>query len=128
MGRPAYHPASRDTRSRLSLADRALSSARAYAGLDRRIWTLAAVRGANTMGLSLVLSFMGLYLVTQRGVSGLHYGLIYFTANICQALTSTYAGQLSDRVGRRRLMVSTLVARALVIASLGALVLVHAPV
>jgi len=112
----------------LSLADRALSSARSYAGLDRRIWTLAAVRGANTMGLSLVLSFMGLYLVTQRGVSGLHYGLIYFTANICQALTSTYAGQLSDRVGRRRLMVSTLVARALVIASLGALVLVHAPV
>jgi MFS family permease len=112
----------------LSLADRALSSARAYAGLDRRIWTLAAVRGANTMGLSLVLSFMGLYLVTQRGVSGLHYGLIYFTANICQALTSTYAGQLSDRIGRRRLMVSTLLARALVIASLGALVLARASV
>jgi MFS family permease len=112
----------------LSLADRALSSARAYAGLDRRIWTLAAVRGANTMGLSLVLSFMGLYLVTERGVSGLHYGLIYFTANICQALTSTYVGQLSDRIGRRRLMVSTLVARALVIASLGALVLARAPV
>lgn len=112
----------------MSLAARALSSARAYAGLDRRIWTLAAVRGANTMGLSLVLAFMGLYLVTERGVSGLHYGLIYFTANICQALTSTWAGQLSDRIGRRRLMVSTLVGRALVIAALGALVLVHAPV
>jgi MFS family permease len=112
----------------LSLAHRALSSARAYAGLDRRIWTLAAVRGANTMGLSLVLAFMGLYLVTERGVSGLHYGLIYFTANMCQALTSTYAGQLSDRIGRRRLMVSTLIGRALVIATLGALVLVHAPV
>jgi len=112
----------------LSLAGRAGSAARAYAGLDRRIWTLAAVRGANTMGLSLVLAFMGLYLVTQRGVSGLHYGLIYFTANICQAMTSTWAGQLSDRLGRRRLMVSTLIGRALVIATLGALVLVHAPV
>ena len=112
----------------MSLAVRAGSTARAYAGLDRRIWTLAAVRGANTMGLSLVLAFMGLYLVTQRGVSGFHYGLIYFTANMCQALTSTWAGQLSDRIGRRRLMVSTLVGRALVIASLGALVLIHAPV
>jgi MFS family permease len=112
----------------LSLAGRAGSAARAYAGLDRRIWTLAAVRGANTMGLSLVLAFMGLYLVTERGVSGLHYGLIYFTANICQAATSTWAGQLSDRIGRRGLMVSTLVGRALVIATLGALVLVHAPV
>lgn len=86
------------------------------------------MRGANTMGLSLVLAFMGLYLVTQRGVSGLHYGLIYFAANMCQALTSTWAGQLSDRVGRRRLMVATLIGRALVIASLGALVLAHAPV
>ena len=86
------------------------------------------MRGANTMGLSLVLAFMGLYLVTERGVSGLHYGLIYFTANICQAMTSTWAGQLSDRLGRRRLMVSTLVGRALVIAALGALVLIHAPV
>ena len=112
----------------MSLAGRAGSAARAYAGLDRRIWTLAAVRGANTMGLSLVLAFMGLYLVTQRGVSGLHYGLIYFTANICQAMTSTWAGQLSDRLGRRRLMVSTLIGRALVIAALGALVLIHAPV
>ncbi|HEY8147043.1 MAG TPA: MFS transporter [Kofleriaceae bacterium] len=112
----------------MSLAGRAGSAARAYAGLDRRIWTLAAVRGANTMGLSLVLAFMGLYLVTERGVSGLHYGLIYFTANICQAATSTWAGQLSDRIGRRGLMVSTLVGRALVIATLGALVLVHAPV
>ncbi len=112
----------------MSLAGRAGSAARAYAGLDRRIWTLAAVRGANTMGLSLVLAFMGLYLVTERGVSGLHYGLIYFTANICQAATSTWAGQLSDRIGRRGLMVSTLIGRGLVIAALGALVLVHAPV
>jgi MFS family permease len=112
----------------LSLADRAAATARAYGRLDRRIWTLAAVRGANTMGLSLVLAFMGLYLVTERGVSGLHYGLIYFTANLCQALTSTYAGQLSDRIGRRRLMVSTLLGRALVVALLGALVLVHAPI
>ena len=112
----------------MSFAERVRSAARGYAALDRRIWTLAAVRGANTMGLSLVLAFMGLYLVTERGVSGLHYGLIYFTANMCQALTSTYAGQLSDRIGRRRLMVSTLLARALVVAGLGAFVLVHAPV
>jgi MFS family permease len=112
----------------LSLAGRAGSAARAYAGLDRRIWTLAAVRGANTMGLSLVLAFMGLYLVTERGVSGLHYGLIYFTANICQAMTSTWAGQLSDRLGRRRLMVATLIGRGLIIGALGALVLVHAPI
>jgi MFS family permease len=103
-------------------------AARHYAGLDRAIWTLAAVRAVNTMGLSLVLAFMGIYLVTRRGASGFEFGAIYFVANLCQAAINTYAGQLSDRIGRRRLMVATLLARAAVIALLGSLVLVHAPV
>ncbi|HLU64797.1 MAG TPA: MFS transporter [Kofleriaceae bacterium] len=103
-------------------------AARSYARLDRRIWTLAGVRAANTMGLSLVLSFMGIYLVTRRGVSGVEFGAIYFVANLCQAAVNTVAGRLSDRIGRRRLMASTLLARALVIALLGTLVLLHAPV
>ena len=111
-----------------SSLSRLRSAARTYAGLDRRIWTLAGVRAANTMGLSLVLSFMGIYLVTRRGISGLELGGIYFVANVCQALTNSYAGQLSDRIGRRRLMSATLLARAGVIAGLGALVLAHAPV
>ena len=102
--------------------------ARSYQGLDRRIWTLAAVRGINTMGLSLVLSFMGIYLVTERGVSGVAFGAIYFVANVCQAATNTYAGALSDRLGRRRLMVWALLARVSIIALLGALVLAHAPI
>src|SRR5690349_2826253 len=76
-------------------------TASAYRGLDRRIWTLAAVRAVNTMGLSLVLSFMGIYLVTERGVSGFTVGAIYCVANVCQALANTYAGTLSDRIGRR---------------------------
>ena len=111
-----------------SSLSRLRSAARAYAGLDRRIWTLAGVRAANTMGLSLVLSFMGIYLVTRRGISGLELGAIYFVANVCQAATNSYAGQLSDRIGRRRLMSATLLARAGVIAGLGGLVLAHAPV
>ncbi|HTE52202.1 MAG TPA: MFS transporter [Kofleriaceae bacterium] len=103
-------------------------AAREYAGLDRRIWTLAVVRAVNTMGLSLVMAFMGLYLVTQRGVSGAGYGGIYFVANVCQALANSYTGHLSDRVGRRRLMVAALASRGAVIALLGGLVLARAPI
>jgi MFS family permease len=103
-------------------------AAKTYEGLDRRIWVLAGARAINTMGLSLVLSFMGLYLVTQRGVSGSTYGAIYFVANICQALANSYSGQLSDRVGRRRLMVAAVAVRSGVIALLGALVLLHASI
>jgi MFS family permease len=113
--------------SSASLLSRLRRVARGHEGLDRRIWLLAGVRGINTMGLSLVMAFMGVYLVTQRGVSGATYGLIYFVANVGQALANSYAGHVSDRLGRRRLMVAALVARAGVIALLGSLVLVHAP-
>ncbi|HUS68804.1 MAG TPA: MFS transporter, partial [Kofleriaceae bacterium] len=103
-------------------------TASAYRGLDRRIWTLAAVRGVNTMGLSLVLSFMGIYLVTERGVSGFAVGAIYCVANVCQAVANTYAGSMSDRIGRRRLMVTALLSRVVIVALLGALVTAHASI
>jgi len=89
-----------DLRARLQEA------ARSYQGLDRRIWVLAGVRGVNTMGLSLVMSFMGVYLVTARGLSGAAYGLVYLAANVFQALANSYTGHMSDRLGRRRLMVA----------------------
>ena len=110
------------------LPSRLRPAVQAYDGLDRRIWLLAGVRGINTMGLSLVLSFEGIYLVTRRGVSGSAYGLIYLVANVGQALANSFTGLASDRVGRLRLMVIALVARAAVIALLGALILVHAPI
>ena len=86
------------------------------------------MRAVNTMGFSLVMSFIGIYLVTERGISGFEFGAIYFVANVLQALTNTYAGALSDRIGRRRLMVVALLSRVVVIAILGGLVIRHAPV
>ncbi len=107
-----------------SLAARLRRSASAYEGIDRRIWVLALVRGVNTMGLSLVMAFMGVYLVTERGMSGAAYGLLYFVANLGQALANSYTGRLSDRLSRRSLMVAALTSRAAIIALLGYLVLI----
>ena len=101
---------------------------KAHEGIDRRIWILALVRGINTMGLSLVMAFMGVYLVTERGMSGAACGLLYFVANLGQALANGYTGRLSDRMGRRRVMVAALASRAAAIALLGWLVLMHAPI
>lgn len=101
---------------------------RLYRGLDRRIWKLAWVRSANTMGLSLVLSFMGIYLVTRRGISGTELGVIYLVANGCQAWANTCVGLLSDRIGRRITMTTALVLRAIIMTALGTMVVLEAPV
>src|SRR5215207_1666871 len=96
---------------------------RAWAALDRRVWIMAVARAVNTMGMSLVMSFLAVHLVTERGTSGLVYGLIGVVSNVGQSLSNAWAGNLSDRIGRRPLVTGSLVVRAAVIALLGAQIL-----
>lgn len=101
---------------------------RAYAKLDRRIWTMAGVRTINTMGLSLAMAFMAIYLVNERDLSAKLYGVIFLIANLGQSWAQGFAGELSDKLGRRRVMTVALLLRSAVIASLGAEVLVDGPI
>jgi predicted MFS family arabinose efflux permease len=71
---------------------------------------------------------MGIYLVTTRGLSAFSYGAIYLVSNGLQSIAHGYAGELSDRIGIRSLMVWSLALRSAVVASLGALVLIEAPI
>ncbi|MGE0399856.1 MAG: MFS transporter [Kofleriaceae bacterium] len=96
--------------------------------LDRRIWQLAFARTANTMGLSLVMTFLGIYIVKTRGYPAWLYGVVALTGNFAQSLSNAWAGQLSDRIGRKPLIVTSLFVRAAFIALLGVLVLLHAPI
>jgi MFS family permease len=100
---------------------------RAWSALDRRVWRMAGARAVNTAGMSLVMSFLGIYIVEERGYPAWLYGLCALAANLAQSLTSAWAGELSDRIGRRPLVTGSLVVRAGVIALLGVQVLVEAP-
>lgn len=96
-------------------------------GLDRRVWSLAIARAVNTAGLSLVMAFLGVYIVETRGYAAVVYGAIAVVANLAQSASNAWAGALSDRIGRRPLITGSLYVRAAVIAALGALVLLDAP-
>jgi MFS family permease len=99
----------------------------ARAGLDRRVWQMAFARAVNTMGLSLVMSFLGIYVVETRGYPAWTYGVIALCANGGQSLSNAWAGNLSDRIGRRPLITTALFVRAGFIALLGTQVLLDAP-
>lgn len=88
---------------------------------------MAFARAVNTMGLSLVMSFLGIYVVETRGYPAWLYGVICLVANVGQSLSSAWAGDLSDRIGRRPLITNALVVRSAVIALLGTQVLLDAP-
>ncbi|HSK00855.1 MAG TPA: MFS transporter, partial [Kofleriaceae bacterium] len=99
----------------------------AWGQLDRRVWQIAFARCVNTMGLSLVMSFLGIYVVETRGYPAWLYGVIALGANLGQSLSSAWAGDLSDRIGRRPLIVTALLVRSGVIALLGTQILLEAP-
>jgi MFS family permease len=95
--------------------------------LDPRVWQMAFARAVNTMGLSLVMSFLGIYIVETRGYPAWSYGLIALVANLGQSVSNAWAGNLSDRIGRRPLITTALFVRSGFIALLGTQVMLDAP-
>ncbi len=95
--------------------------------LDPRVWRMAFARSVNTMGLSLVMSFLGVYVVETRGYPAWIYGVIALVANLGQSLANAWAGNLSDRIGRRPLITTSLLVRSGFIALLGTQVALDAP-
>ncbi len=96
-------------------------------GLDRRVWQMAFARAVNTMGLSLVMSFLAIYVVENRGYPAWVYGVIALAANLGQSMSNAWAGNLSDRIGRRPLITTSLFVRSGFIALLGTQVMLDAP-
>ncbi len=95
--------------------------------LDRRVWQMAFARAINSMGLSLVMSFLGIYVVETRGYPAWLYGVIALLANLGQSMSNAWAGNLSDRIGRRPLMTTSLFVRSGIVALLGTQVMLDAP-
>jgi len=102
-------------------------TARPSARLDKRVWQMAFARAVNTMGMSLVMAFLGIYVVETRGYPAWCYGVIALAANLGQSMSNAWAGGLSDRIGRLPLITTALFVRAGVIALLGTQVLLDAP-
>ncbi len=100
----------------------------AWRDLDPRIGRLAIARAVNTLGLSLVMSFLGIYIIDDRGYQAVTYGALALVANLGQSLANAWAGELSDRIGRRPIIVGSLIVRAVIIVVLGAQILADASI
>jgi MFS family permease len=98
-----------------------------YWQLDRRLWLLTLARCVNVMGFSVVMPFMALYLLEQRGLMAKTYGALYFAAGIIAAFSQAQAGAMADAKGRKKVIVHSLCWRALNMLGLGAAVSYHAP-
>jgi MFS family permease len=70
------------------------------------VWLMMAVDTFITIGFSIAMPFLALYLHNVRGLSMSVVGTIFLVSGLCTAGTNMIGGMLSDRVGRRRLLVT----------------------
>ena len=94
---------------------------------DRRLLHLFIGRVLSSVGFSIVIPFLGLYLHGTRGVPMTAVGGLFFIAALAGALGQVIGGELSDTRGRKFVLVLSQLIRAVAFVGLGVSVMLHAP-
>ena len=101
---------------------------RPYMRFDIRIWIITAIGFLNVAGFSLSLPFLALYLHQERGVPMTVVGLIILISGLCSAVTQLFGGAISDRIGRRPLLITAAITSIFLFIAMAALIAITAPV
>jgi MFS family permease len=99
-----------------------------FRALDRRVYILAVARLVVTLGFSAVLPYLAVTLQQERGVPKLVVGLIWTAAGLAGGAMQWVAGEITDRAGRRRVLLSAMVIRSGNLAALGYEILHRGPI
>jgi MFS family permease len=91
------------------------------------IWVLTLVELLSTIGSSMCLPFLALYLHQNRGLSMTLVGVIILAAGLSSAVTNLIGGGLADRFSRRKLMLGSASLRVLFFLGMAILIEFSAP-
>jgi len=68
------------------------------------VWIVAVIQFFTVIGFSICMPFLSLYLYQNRGLSMTEVGMILLAAGLCSAISQALGGALSDRFGRRPIL------------------------
>ena len=92
------------------------------------IWTITAIELLSAAGFSICLPFLSLYLYLERGLPMTLVGMFILIAGLCSAAAQMVGGVLSDRFGRRPLLIGAAGIRVPLYAGMAVLIWFSAPV
>jgi len=99
-----------------------------YHRFEPQVWVMAAVQLVMATGFSICIPFLALYLYQDRGLSMTMVGLIILGAGLCSAVTQAFGGALSDRFGRRPILIMASAISIFLYSGLAVLIGISAPV
>ncbi len=92
---------------------------------DSRIWYLFLARVFTAMGFAIVIPFLSIYLYSEMGVPMKVVGTVFLLAALTRATMQLFGGELSDRHGRRLIMLWAMAGRTLTFLLLAVAVLLE---
>ena len=104
------------------------TSSSEYFGVPKETWVIFSIRTINSLGFSATVPFLGVYLLTTRGVSFTEIGLVYLVTGILGIGSQVIGGRLTDSIGPKKVMLSGYTASIISSVLLGYLVLSDANV
>ena len=82
-------------------------------GFDRRVWALFYGRIISSLGFSVVMPFLSIYLHTELGIPMTVVGIVLLISAIVGAVGQIAGGELADILGRRKIMIMAMATRCL---------------
>ncbi len=98
------------------------------ARFETRIWIIAVLNLLTAAGFSLSIPFLSLYLYLDRDIPMTLVGTIILISGIFAAVTHMVGGELSDRFGRRLILLIAIGVRVPTYAGMAVLIGVSAPI
>ncbi|RPI52360.1 MAG: MFS transporter [Acidobacteria bacterium] len=90
-----------------------------YREFPKKFWIVAGVHFIDKIGATIVFPFFALYVTSQFGVGMMEAGVLLGLLSLTGIIGSVIGGALTDRLGRRKLILFGLVASALTSLTLG---------
>jgi predicted MFS family arabinose efflux permease len=76
-----------------------------YRRFEPDIWVMAVIQFFTAIGFSICMPFLSLYFYQDRGLSMTLVGVILLAGGLCAAVSQALGGTLSDRFGRRPILI-----------------------
>ena len=99
-----------------------------YHRFEPGIWIVTVIQFFTVIGFSICMPFLSLYLYQDRGLSMTMVGIILLAAGLCSAVSQALGGALSDRFGRRPILLIAASVSIFLYAGLAVLIGISAPV